>query len=394
MGMAATVTYDAYRDKKLNEVIMLGSHDAGITKGNANTRTQIGGILAQANAGARFFDVRVAGFYNARLGATALRTYHDELKVEMPWKSATLATRSAIGGPIQTKATADRMKIHGTLLGAKGEGLHQILMEARQFVTENTTEFLMLKFDKSENWPQIADACIEVLDTLLYKTTNPKSGNLNEQTLRTLEGKVIVLFDKDGYKTCGKGSADGILQWANRYNNKVATPGTFESGFFGLQYYGKGGVSRGAWGSEAKIKMNADIQSQLLKGAGAYKTKAKGSGWFAKKVITKGTHTGVNPKLLGLMYWTTTGVSLFGIKDRNKEMWTKSNQQKLVEAATGMALDNFPINKNPFVASAAAGVKALMPNIIMVDFVTANQAKLIRALNDKSAVEIFNIIST
>ena len=77
----AVTYYDEYSDKRLCEVVLLGSHDAGIDKGNSNTRTQTEGIGAQALKGARFFDLRIAAFSNSS-GTVSMRAYHDDTKIK------------------------------------------------------------------------------------------------------------------------------------------------------------------------------------------------------------------------------------------------------------------------------------------------------------------------
>jgi hypothetical protein len=47
-------------DKRLNEIVMAGSHDAGIASGAANAKTQSLDIFLQATAGVRLFDLRIA----------------------------------------------------------------------------------------------------------------------------------------------------------------------------------------------------------------------------------------------------------------------------------------------------------------------------------------------
>lgn len=385
------ITYHgAYKHKKLNEVVMLGSHDAGIDKGNANTRTQNGGILQQAQAGARFFDVRIAAFNNPT-GSASLRAYHDETKI------AVGHAKHLKTGPDTTREEG-RIKVHATMLGAKGLGLHQMLGEARQFVEsgEGRTEFLMLKFDKSTNWPLIAKACMDTLGDTIYRL--PEGTCLNEQTLDDLKGSVIVLFDRDGWQECGvapdQRRRKGILQWKNLYKSDQGSPGTFALDFPGLQYYGKGGVSRSAKGDSGKIARNAEIQAALARGQGTFKEKSGGLRVGGKRFFqrtTKGTHDGVDPRVVGLMYWTTTGISRRGIEARNNKMWSADNQRLLVEA-TELAVELLPSSVDPSSGSGATVAKRFMPNIIMVDFVNTHQGKLVRELNTRSAAQIRTVI--
>eukprot|EP01032_Pedospumella_encystans_P024251 gene24251-27433_t len=73
--------YDLGPDKKLNEVVMAGSHDAAVTMGDANTQTQDLDIFDQAVAGARLFDIRITGAVVKKGGAdkvVALKAYHGK----------------------------------------------------------------------------------------------------------------------------------------------------------------------------------------------------------------------------------------------------------------------------------------------------------------------------
>lgn len=385
-----TVTYyQDYAAKKLNEVVLLGSHDAGINDGNANTKTQTEGIGAQALKGARFFDLRIAAFF-APSGNVSMHAYHDDTKVKKYVSSLlpqTLNTRDQ-HGVVQPKKVSG-MKIHTTMAGAKGGGLYDMLAEAKAFVSdgEGANEFLILKFDKSSNWKLIAAACIEVLGDRIYRPAGDK-GNLNECTLEDLKGSVIVLFTGDGCKSCGYNKMErrrlGILQWANLYNKKVGEPGGYSLAFDGLQYYGKGGVSKAGEGQTGKINMNAEHQAELMKGQGRYKTEGKN--------VRQGTHAGVPAAVVGVMYWTTTGPSAKGIQHRNEKMWKPVHQQMLV-ACTGLAREMLPSNVNVEAGGSANTIKQFMPNIVMVDFVTAHQGRLVKALNTKSATEISAVIN-
>lgn len=123
-------------DKKLNEIVVAGAHDAGITGGSDNVQTQDINVGDQARAGVRLFDLRVKSL----LGDA--RTYHG--KMINP----------------KLKSTA----------GAYGEGLSRILRECRAFVEvgKGSTEFLILKFDKCTGYRDIAAECIQLLGPVLY----------------------------------------------------------------------------------------------------------------------------------------------------------------------------------------------------------------------------------
>ncbi len=385
-----TVTYyDEYHNKRLCEVVFLGSHDAGIDKGNANTKTQTEGIGAQARKGARFFDLRIAAFSN-RSSSVSLRAYHDETKIKSHVSSHVTQNLKTLDrqGHLVVKKNQN-MEIHNTMGGAKGGGLYTMLLEAKAFVSagEGSTEFLLLKFDKSTNWPMIAEACIDILGAYIYVPPEGKA-NLNECTLEDLRGKVIVLFTNDGCKACGLTAMEreerGILEWKNLYSGKKESPGGYSREFVGLQYYGKGGTSREGKGQSGKIWMNSDAQTRLMKGEGSFTTE-KTEGQASRS----GAHAGVDPNVVGVMYWTTTGGITEDIRKRNNKMWTQPHQQMLV-ACTGLATEMAPSNAN---LGGGNDVKRFMPNIVMVDFVTEHQGRLVKALNTKSAAQINAIIN-
>ncbi len=64
-------------DKQLNEIVFAGSHDAGISGGGSNAKTQSLDILGQAQAGVRFFDVRVAAQSQVDHGLARRHQRHD-----------------------------------------------------------------------------------------------------------------------------------------------------------------------------------------------------------------------------------------------------------------------------------------------------------------------------
>src|SRR5690349_8464741 len=133
--------YDLGPNKKLNEIVMAGSHDAGITQGASNVQTQDLDILGQANAGVRIFDIRITGAIVKKGPAdnvVALKAFHGGA-------SSTKTT----GIDLRTNQTTE-MKT-GLKYGEYGMTLSKILNDSKKFVTQNNTEFLLLKFDKCSN---------------------------------------------------------------------------------------------------------------------------------------------------------------------------------------------------------------------------------------------------
>jgi hypothetical protein len=337
-------------DKRLCDIVIAGSHDAGITKGKDNVQTQDQDIGGQANDGVRIFDLRIAAeklTVNHGLGKEVeLRAFHADSKL-MSNKTTTRYVPALNRNEVVTQT-----KLRG---GAFGLGLSAMLQSAKTFVTTNTDEFLILKFDKSSNWRLIAETCVKELGASIYKG----QGNLNLKTLRDLRGKVIVLFTSAGVAevalTHPPGS--GILGIKNLFSKEA--PGVYDPLYNGMQYFGKGGTSvSNPWG---KIAENEEKQSKLMKKGGDG-----------------------NPNVIGMMYWTTTGVSE-SIAARNNKMWTGSNITALRAMWTNGLQESIQsrIAKTVDPATHAAGgvLKAFMPNIVMVDFADTHKCRIIHELN-------------
>lgn len=338
-------------DKQLNEIVVAGSHDAGITSGGSAAKTQAMDIGGQAGVGVRVFDLRIAAAvtksnWRGKAQEVELKAYHGGLSKT---KDSTVTLTKFHPG---TKATLTSAKAKpGT---AFGEGLADILTQARAFVTSDTgkTEFLILKFDKCQNYGLIAQACRELLGDRIYTG----GGNLNTRTLRELAGRVITLFPTAELPNLGGGPDAGMLAFKN-LSEKGAS---YDPKFDGLQYYGKGGTQW--WKEGDKTKQNIKKQHKIMSGALAMK----------------------NPQVVGMIYWTTTG-SVASIKSRNEKMWKDAGVAKFKQLWSGgvgeyikLSLPT-PIPKD----SAALGPtrKRFMPNIVMIDFADAVKCKVIRDLN-------------
>jgi hypothetical protein len=346
--------YELGANKQLNEIVVAGSHDAGITSGKSNVRTQALDIMGQAKVGVRVFDLRVTAATEGEIDGTKgakLRAFHaDPLFMKNEKKTRHLAD---VGKPVELTRT--KLKA-----GAFGAGLTEMLRDARNFVNskEGSTEFLILKFDKCLNWELIAEECLNVAGSVLLK------GNVNVNTtkLKDLAGKVIVLFSSGGISALAnkRGAADGILGFKNLYDAKA---GGYVPGFAGLQYFGKGGTSANDLLDKHKVNQNETKQRKLMKSG---KTLA-------------------HQDVMGMMYWTSTGI-LRSIESRNKSMWAPPNITRL-KKLWGEGLGDYVDTANPFtppVGSPAIGAqrKRFMPNIVMIDFADETKCQQIRDLND------------
>lgn len=338
--------YELGPSKRLNEIVMAGSHDAGVTAGGANTQTQDLDIYDQASAGVRVFDLRITGAVvkkGAAQDVVQLKAYHGV---------GPKSTKEAVD--LRTGQTGD-VKVRNLWGGAYGMSLTKILGDASRFVTTNASEFLILKFDKCDNWLMIAEACVQVLGNTIYRD----GGNLNTKTLRDLQGRVIVLFSKSGVQAVHHlyGIPQGILGWKNLYSKDGAEH--YDEKFHGLQYYGKGGTA--IYKPFGKTAQNVKKQRKLMEKGGDG-----------------------NPNVLGMMYWTTTGVNE-SIRNRNTGMWTAPNVarfQNLWENGMNSAVMS---RVNAFAKmdgfAGAQTIKAFMPNIVMIDFADEEKCKNIFELN-------------
>ena len=344
-------------NKQLNEIVVAGSHDAGITGGGKNVQTQALDIGGQAGAGVRVFDLRIAAAtvpgehpgHTWHKGAQ-LRAFHADKKL------MTNETRYRHVQDVGRSMHVTRTKLRG---GAFGMGLTRMLEDAKAFVESvgGRTEFLILKFDKCLNWRMIAETCIQVLGNTLYKG----GGNLNKTQLKDLQGKVIVLFSGSGMAEIrGYGQFDGILAFKNLYD-KESGDHAYSPTFTGLQYYGKGGTS--VTKPSKKLRQNEKKQGKLMEGA-----KLLGSS-----------------EVMGMMYWTTTGL-FESIRKRNEKMWSPPKVERL-RRLWAQGLEEFIEFTNPFSVppgSPAVGPlrKRFMPNIVMIDFADDFKCQQIRDLND------------
>jgi hypothetical protein len=341
-------------DKQLNEIVFAGSHDAGITSGGKNVKTQSLDIEGQAHAGVRIFDLRVAATSGAKVDGVKtveLKSFHA------PGLKNETKTRHLPGvGTVEV----ERSKFKSG--GDWGMGLTDILDGARRFVQSDAgkSEFLLLKFDKSTNWTWIAEACVRLLGNTIYKG----GGNLNTTKLKDLQGKVVVLFSGSGANECRVrfGPEDGILTWKNLYDKETGNT-AYDPKHVGLQYYGKGGTTL----NPTKNKLDANIKKQgkLLQGAKAFGLE----------------------EVLRMMYWTSTGL-LESIEKRNDGMWQAPNVVKM-QKLWKEGLEEYIEYTNPLAlpeGSPAVGPtrKRYMPNIVMIDFADDAKCQIIRALNDLS----------
>jgi hypothetical protein len=357
--------------KRLNEIVIVGTHDAGITRGDGNVQTQNLDIAGQAAAGVRFFDIRVAATTVDVGGVKALemRTFHADGMFVKNESKVRQVNPSGVGAPRMEKVVRSKLRA-----GDWGQTLQNVLQQAQAFVAApaTATEFLILKFDKCTNWPLIAEACIDILGANLYVG----GGNINRKTLTDLAGHVVVLFSDGGYRALKAQHGvvhPGILRFANlaKKDESTGAKAAYLPNYEGLQYYGNFGDTAMKTTRSKKIDTNAKKQAKFMSEARL-----------------------APPDVIRMMYWTTTGLRE-NIQDRDKEMWQPPNLKGFMEAwkagmgASVSAHARQPLG-GPGMGAVAMGqqIKVYMPNIIMIDFAELAKTTLIYNLNRVAAGQI------
>lgn len=351
--------YQLGSQKKLNEIVMIGSHDAAITKGAKNVQTQSLNIAVQAVAGVRIFDIRITGAVVGKGGASDTKI--GQLQAFHGTGIGTKGVKHVIDARTLNQGKMKIAPMTG-FMGSYGETLSGILNQARDFVTAHSSEFLILKFDKCSNWQLIAEACIDLLRDKIYSA----GGNINTKTLQELAGYVVVVFGPEAWTTISHTFVSkGILGFRNLYSSG-GTPKGYDPKYDGIQYVGKGGTD---------IKKKGNFRTF----AGKMKENTKKQG----KIMDQGVVS--DPNVLGMMYWTTTGW-FTNIKKRNNFLWNEKNQEKLVE----LWESRVPSSVNPTAVSAAPVLKTFMPNFVMVDFADGAKCSKIFDLNFLTAMQAHN----
>jgi hypothetical protein len=348
---------DSYRSKRLNQIVIPGAHDAGVYTANTSfTRTQSLDIGAQAADGCRFFDLRIAARANLSGGVTH-RAFHAD-----PFLVRSL--------PLTGNRNVQKFQMLSGF-GAWGGKLTDILDQAADFVDKNPTEFLILKFSKCFNWPDIARTCAQRLTQPKDVWYRPKANNLNVTQVKDLCPKVITLFDVSAKKELDPIVASlgqhGIIYFQSLFDGGTGKTYVPNPKFPLMQYFGK-------FSSTPNIDTNTQKQRDILL-AGAP------------------TH----PDVIGMMYWTTTGATLTtflsSIKERNDRMWSKTNVdalQKTWETGLKEAIEDRLGNRarhDPSTISAGS-YKSFMPNIVMMDFVNSAKCDTVYQLNDVAGQEL------
>lgn len=120
-----------------------------------------------------------------------------------------------------------------------------------------------------------------------------------------------------------------------------------------------------------KLKQNVKKQSKLMMGASAM----------------------MKPEVVGMMYWTTTGL-VESIQKRDDGMWDAPNVSKM-KKLWGQGMNDF-VNARISLPSSnplarAQQRRSFFPNIVMIDFADDRKCQEIRDLNDLAASHLASL---
>ena len=338
-----------HQNKRVCDVVFPGSHDAAMTSGGASVKTQNVNIREQANFGCRWFDIRI--MYAKKSEVIEPVAFHAP-------GGKRLGPQTKHRGPDEYQTIR---------FGGTGLSLENICLQAKEFVEENKSEFLFIRFDKCEGgYLRIANRVYELLGETAKLNYTGK--NLNLAPISSLGGKVIPLFpDKEKPLLA---SLENINFWKNLY---AEGGGSYEPDYRGLQYFGKNSDA-----SDPK-KSIAIQQNERLPGA-------------LREVQTNGMAI----ETLGMMYWTATSRSpRNNIVKRDNKLWQNGGDAKLGAIWHDCVKQSMEIKSelvhHPHDLLGGLGqacIKSFMPNIITIDQVDLVRCQTIWDLNQRSPHEI------
>lgn len=163
--------FGAQRNTKLSQITMPGSHDAGMyeamnSSGKGKILTQFDSIGTQLNNGTRFFDIRV----------------YFKKKIPRIGHFASKSTSSAFGG--------------------YGPPLEDMMTEMQSFVTNNPSEFIIVKMalsgdarqKKGGGWPAVSG---KIPWIKLWPPRTPANYHIAGLTYNDAKGHIFMCFEKD-----------------------------------------------------------------------------------------------------------------------------------------------------------------------------------------------------
>ncbi len=221
-------------DKWLRQIVMPGSHDAGVY-GTAQvilrttslvkreyTVCQHSDFSKQATAGSRFFDCRVFFRKLPQAERAGKQLYGKAGQATQKYEN-TLGhfAREKVKGAAQPK------------MGGFGGTLAVIVRDALEFVLAHPTEFIILRFSHTYHPTECVHEIKDIIADQRYANAVFKEqGNLATRRIGDLRGKVIMVFDEQFNHHITP--TEGILRF-KKYSDGLtnisglATCGTFSS---------------------------------------------------------------------------------------------------------------------------------------------------------------------
>ncbi|MDR6856068.1 hypothetical protein [Variovorax guangxiensis] len=221
----------------LKEIVMPGSHDAGVwaspgSTGNvlvtnafmpvASIAAQLGDIRAQAEAGARWFDIRM---------------YKTPTRW-MPWEKS-LRPNKLDGHKMKLRAAHVPAFQEGAIskgilqspgLGGYGASIEQILDQAISFVTlpGTRTEFLVIRFSHCPEPKKVLKEIKHYLEdrtkanrgNILQHISPGVASSLGNTPMSALRSKVALIFDESFQKYCAD---TNYSAWLFTYSKNIAS---------------------------------------------------------------------------------------------------------------------------------------------------------------------------
>ena len=383
-----TLRLDQFPDHRFCDVVIAGSHDAGIydeSIGGA-TRTQKLDIREQAVAGSRFFDVRVAvarAPQPGRLARVAQKV--DQMRRpnagyehldDGPTPKAYHAPSPGLLG-MKTHKDAAGAAYQSPVVGAFGGELDEILSDARAFVTENPSEFIFLKFAKCYGWEEIV---VKVNDVLGDRGLFPRR-NINTMRVSELAGHVIPIFPENQRSILHQlpeGCQMAFYKELFHKSGDKACCKAYDPTYQGLQYFGKYSNTRGVtWDPRpaASAQKRAD---------------------YNEKKQAKYLHVGAqsNPDIVGMMYWTATGYfqDVLARDAKLDKMMARGGMDRLFQShlreAIAIRADLVTTQVDATSSTGHVDYSVWMPNIVMIDGVAKDKCDTVYGLNTLAKIHL------
>lgn len=371
---------------RLNQIVMPGSHDAGMSLGSSYAQTQDLDISAQLQNGARWFDLR---FFIKNGDA---RTYHGSF--------------------------LKRVQNRGwdTMITTAGESYDDIIQSVIEFLSWNPDEFLFLRFSKCapKFWETLKkDVHFQFIEDGVHegKLLFNLNTNLIDATVNDLRGKCIFLIEDEcfgdydltnnnGFHELKKTNCEKKGKNRQEGQSDVDSPLHYCGAYSGNRKP-ENIIAEGILDRVLTAEINAEKKDALKK--------LQKNNTQDKKSVEHyiGDCGGDVTRHLFVLYWTSTGGGLMpnqynvhdntillretgpAINEYIKEIGAKIKQLSLNdENFFGFEVDQklFAEEKYDYVMKVLDPTNAkdyFLPNVVMYDFINEFQSREIWMLNSK-----------